>query len=224
MSWCRIGDNPLSEAMLVCFTDAYVHHLASVSYYISLQWHHNKHDGVSNHQTHDCVLNCLFMRRSKKTSKLRVTGLCEGNSPETGEFPAQRTSNAENVSIWWRHHVLHMLPTCSDGFTHWGRVTHICISKLTGIGSDNGLSPGRRQGIIWTNAVILLIGPWGTNFSEILIGIQIFSFKKVYLKMWSAKWRPFCLGLNVLTLWRTFQGKKTLYKDFYGKYHNADVL
>ena len=72
---------------------------------ISLQWRHNEHDSVSNHQPHDCLHNRLFGRRSKKTSKLRVTGLCAGNSPETGEFPAQRASNAENVSIWWRHHV-----------------------------------------------------------------------------------------------------------------------
>ena len=75
--------------------------------------------------------------------------------------------------------------------THWGRVMHICISKLTIIGSDNGLSPGRRQAIIRTNAGILLIGPLGTNFSEILIGIQTFSFKKIHLKMSSAKWHPF---------------------------------
>ena len=58
----------------------------------------------SNHQPQDCLLNRLFRHRSKKTSKLRVTGLCEGNSPVIGEFPTQRTSNAENVSIWWRHH------------------------------------------------------------------------------------------------------------------------
>ena len=82
--------------------------------------------------------------------------------------------------------------------THWGRVTHICVSKLTIIGSDNGLSPGRRQAIIWTNAGILLIGPLGTNFSEILIEIYTFSFTKMDFKMSSAKWRPFCLGLNVL--------------------------
>ena len=85
--------------------------------------------------------------------------------------------------------------------THWGRVTHICVGNLIIIGSDNGLSPGRRQAIIWTNAGILLIGPWGTNFSDILIGIRAFSFKKIHLKMSSAKWRPFCLGLNVLTRW-----------------------
>ena len=70
----------------------------------ALQWRHKRRDSVSNHQPHDCFLKRLFRRRSKKTSKLRVTGLCEGNSPETGEFPAQRASNAENVSIWWRHH------------------------------------------------------------------------------------------------------------------------
>ena len=84
--------------------------------------------------------------------------------------------------------------------THWGRVTHICVCNWTIIGSDNGLSPGRHQAIIWTNAGILLIEPLGTNFSEILIGIQSFSFKKMRLKMSSAKWRPFCLGLNVLIL------------------------
>ena len=83
--------------------------------------------------------------------------------------------------------------------THWGRVTHICVGNLTIIGPDNGLSPGRRQAIIWSNAGILLIGAWGTNFSEILIGIHTFSFNKMRLKMSSAKWRPFCLGLNVLT-------------------------
>ena len=59
---------------------------------------------VASHQPHDCLPSRLFRRRSKKTSKLRVTGLCAGNSPVTGEFPAQRASNAENVSIWWRHH------------------------------------------------------------------------------------------------------------------------
>ena len=82
--------------------------------------------------------------------------------------------------------------------THWGRVTHICVSELTIIASDNGLSPGRRQAIIWNNAGLLLIQPLGTNFSEISIGIQTFSFKKMHLNMSSAKWRPFCLGLNVL--------------------------
>ena len=78
-------------------------------------------------------------------------------------------------------------------------MTHICVSKLTIIGSDNGLSPNRRQAIIWTNAGLLLIGPLGTNFIEILIEILTFSFKKMRLKVSSAKRRPFCLGLNELT-------------------------
>ena len=82
--------------------------------------------------------------------------------------------------------------------THWGRVTHISVNELIIIGSDNGLSPSQRQAIIWTNAGILLIGHLGTYFSEILIRIHTFSFKKMHLKMLSAKWRPFCLGLNVL--------------------------
>ena len=83
--------------------------------------------------------------------------------------------------------------------THWGRVTHICVIKLTVTGSDNGLSPERRQAIIWTNAGILLIRTLGTNFSEILCEIHSFSFSKIHLKMSSAKWRLFGLGLNELT-------------------------
>ena len=87
--------------------------------------------------------------------------------------------------------------------THWGQVTHLCISKLTIIGSYNGLSPSQRQAIIWTNAGILSIGPLGMDFSEILMEIDTFSFKKMRLKILSAKWRPSCLGLNVLSLQNT---------------------
>ena len=80
---------------------------------LTLHWRHNGCNGVSNHQTHDydCLLNRLFRRRSKKTSKLRVTGLCAGNSPVTGEFPAQMASSTENNSNWWRHHDFGMLTT-----------------------------------------------------------------------------------------------------------------
>ena len=98
-------------------------------------------------------------------------------------------STAENKIHWVDYTTL----------THWGRVTHICISKLSIIGSDNGLSPGRRQAIIWNNVGILSIRTLGTNFSEIVSEIHAFSFKKMHLKMSSAKWRPFCRGLNVLT-------------------------
>ena len=82
--------------------------------------------------------------------------------------------------------------------THWGRVTHICVGKLVIIGSDNGLSPDRRQTIIWINAGLLSIGPLRKCFSENLVKIQQFSLKKLHVEMSSAKWRPSCLGLNVL--------------------------
>ena len=85
--------------------------------------------------------------------------------------------------------------------THWARVTHICVSKLTIIGLDNGLSPGRHQAITENNAGILLIRTIGTNFSEILIEIDTFSLTKNALEMSSAKWQQICLGLNVLIVW-----------------------
>ena len=102
----------------------------------------------------------------------------------------------------WSKNIFHdnQQQTKISTLTHWGRETHICVNKLTIIGSDNGLLPSRRQAIIWTNAGILLIRPSGTNFSEISIETDVFSFKKLQLKMSSAKWRPFCLGLNVLNL------------------------
>ena len=104
---------------------------------------------------------------------------------------------------WWTiyHENASFLIRSTSKFvlTHWGRVTHLWVSKLTNIASDNGLSPGRRQAIIWNNAGILLIGPLGTNFGEILIEIHTFSLKKIRLKMSSAKCCSFCLGLNELS-------------------------
>ena len=96
----------------------------------------------------------------------------------------------KNTNIFAQEHAL----------THWGGVTHICVNKLTIIGSDNGLSPDRCQAIIWTNAGILSIGPLGTKLSEILIAIHIFSFKKMHLKMSSALQHPFQFGLNELNM------------------------
>ena len=95
---------------------------------------------------------------------------------------------------------LHLVINRSWHSTHWGRVTHICVGNLT-IGPDNGLSPGRRQAIVWTNAGILLSGPWGTNFSEILIDINTFSFKKINLKRSSVKW-PQCVNTESLAISR----------------------
>ena len=102
--------------------------------------------------------------------------------------------------LLFRHQLTYMVPyAVSEWYSApWGRVTHICVSKLTCIDSDNGLSPGRRQDIIWTNDGILLIRTLGTNFSEILSEIYSFSFNKMHLKMSSAKWRLFRLGLNEL--------------------------
>ena len=127
---------------------------------------------------------------------------------------AYTTNYATSNTLEWHHmdvivcQITGTWTTCSTVrsgcqnkvLTHWGRVTHICVDKLNIIGSDNGLSPGRRQAIIWTNVGILLIGSLRTHFSEISIGIQTFSLKKMHLKMSSAQWRPFCLGLNVLKL------------------------
>ena len=97
-------------------------------YYTSLQWRHNGCDSVWNHQPHDCLLNRLFRRRSKKPSKLRVTGLCEGNSPGNCEFPAQRASNAENVSIWWRHNDYG--PFCSHAKYNYTKLGHAVVMNI----------------------------------------------------------------------------------------------
>ena len=112
MAWCRIINESRSINQII-----YVVKLSNMSNMFEsvplgiirantgpLQWRHNESDGVSNRRRLQCLLNCWFRRRSKKTSKLRVTGLCVGNSPVTGEFPAQKASDAENVSISWRHH------------------------------------------------------------------------------------------------------------------------
>ena len=127
----------------------------------------------------NCVLNIRSISILKKASKAntRTSGVSSGV--------------AKQKCVFW-------VWNCTFKLTHWGRVKHICVSKLSIIDSDNGLSPERRQAIIWTNGRILLIGPLGTNFGEILSEIHAFSFKKMHLKTSSAKRRPFCLGLNVL--------------------------
>ena len=98
-----------------------------------LQWRHKERDGVSNHQPHDCLLKgCLFRPRSKKTSKLRVTGLCAGNSPVTSEFPTQKPSDAKNVSIWWRHHAIVTVGSPRKG-PGMREVFHVMASSCYGI-------------------------------------------------------------------------------------------
>ena len=105
--WCHIEDVVICQVLF----NAYCWQKGVISSHGNsasslLQWRHNEHDGVSNHQHHDCFLNHLFRRRTHKTIKLRITGLCARNSLVTKEFPAQRASNAENVSILWRHHAI----------------------------------------------------------------------------------------------------------------------
>ena len=130
------------------------------------------------------------------------TNRCRQRQYPKGKPTLGKNSNCKIVAIAFKPHCVKIWLNKHNQkcvyLTHWGRVTHICVSKLTIIGSDNGLSPGRRQAIIWTKAGLLLIGPLGTNFSEILIKIITFSLKKMRLKVSSAKRRPFCLGLNVL--------------------------
>ena len=100
----RANSEPLPMRPAVRLKTVYAATSVSYNRLDTLQWCHNGHDGVSNHQPYDCLINRLFRRRSKTTSKLRFTGLRARNLPVIGEFPAQRASNAENVSIWWRHH------------------------------------------------------------------------------------------------------------------------
>ena len=124
-----------------------------------------------------------------------ICRMCSFSHATVGWFESHYTEldpviriNTSGYGIW----------TAVYSLTHWGRVTHICVGKLTIIGSDNGLSPERCQAIIWTNAGILLIRPLGKNLSEILIAIFIFSFKKTHFENVVWKLRPFCLGLSEL--------------------------
>ena len=118
------------------------HHVIS---FMALQWLHNGLDGVSIHQPHHCLLSRLFGRRSKKTSKLRVTGLCVGNSPGTGEFPAQMASNAENVSIWWRYQG--MSTTHKTGSTDYSNVIRIVRELIANLLYNSHPLPLRQRSI-----------------------------------------------------------------------------
>ena len=123
-----------------------------------LQCHHNEIASVSNHQPYDCLLNRLFTRRSKKTSKLRVTGLCVRNSPTTGEFPAQRASKAENVSIWLRHHAGGCFTTFDElpiggfvvsHFCGWCNITYTLANILSEIRWRFRIDDAQRHWSLW---------------------------------------------------------------------------
>ena len=158
-------------------------------------------------------LYCLSYQRQTSWALLVKLRACECHKAPvmtSQHWFWQRAISWANVDQLLCHH---MESLGHDELTHWGRVTHICVSNLTIIGSDNGLSPDRRQAIIWTKAGILLIGPLGTNFSEILIEILTFSFKKMRLKVSSAKRWPFCPGLNVLNVWHGWH-KQTVFTQY----------
>ena len=110
----------------------------------ALQWRHNGLDSVSNHQPQVCLLKRLFRHKWKKTSKLRVTALCEGNSPETVEVPTQRASNAESISIWLRHHVHYVYHSV-------GTTMRLCwFSEIIAFSLKNVF-----ENIVWKMAAIL---------------------------------------------------------------------
>ena len=144
-----------------------------------LQQRHNERHGVSNHRRPDSLLNCLFRDRSEKTSKLCVTGFCEGNSPMTGEFPAQRASDAENVSIWWRHHVfLHMskLPTIRPD--KWGV---LCQKQVSRAGTSNYM-PHILWGVITCAYPLYLLQAqhsWNMHMIRVLLCFVAVSYRPV---------------------------------------------
>ena len=135
----------------------------------TLEWRHNERDGVSNHQPHGCLLNRLFRRRSKKTSTLRVTGLCEGNSPVPGEFPAQRASNAENVSIWWRHHEKNLLYR-----SRWVTNRQLCASDRWQLHLNNLLLSWAFNLLLNENSVIndKSQGPYSISGKRLVVGCR----------------------------------------------------
>ena len=135
-----------------------------------LQWRNNERHGVSNHQRLHSLLNCWFRGRSKKTPKLCVTGLCAGNSPVTGEFPAQKASNAENVSIWWRHRDNSVSPRAVDN------------TNLSSCG------PGYKCSYILFSAILhwvvgFNIREWESLSKLPLLGPDMIKFKRIKCKL-----------------------------------------
>ena len=106
-----------------------------------------------------------------------INAMCWRMPNQSRDSFRSKSTHAHSRHIWSDAHLFSERGIAGLVLTHWGRVTHICVGKLTIDGSYNGLSPDRRQAIIWTNAGILSIGPLGTKLSEILIAIHIFSFK-----------------------------------------------
>ena len=130
--WRQRSGSTLAQVMACCLTASshylkqywliiskvQYHSIAGCAAPATLQLRHNGRNCISNHQPHECFYSTVYSDWSKKTSKLRITGLCAWNSPVTGEFPAQMASNAENVSIWWRHHACPANEKCRMASDH----------------------------------------------------------------------------------------------------------
>ena len=164
-----------------------------------IHWGRNKMAAILQHQFQMHFLENEFILLSPNF----VTKGPNDNIPALVQImawrqPIDKSYEAMVVSLLTHIYVSRPQWVNLSNLTHWDRVTHICVGNLTIIGSDNGWSPDRRQAITWTNVGVLFIGPIGTTFSEMVIEIHTFSFKKIQLKMSSVKWRPVCLGLNVL--------------------------
>ena len=139
----------------------------------SLQWRHNGHDGVSNHQPRYCLLNRLFRRKSKKISKLPVTGPLWRNPPVTGEFPSERASNAENVSIWWRHHdnrcggwIICVTDIMKENFWIWNKMSLKYVP----------------EGLIDNMATLVQIMAWRRTSDKPLSEVMMVYFTDVYMR------------------------------------------
>ena len=155
---------------------------------MSLQGRNNERDGVSNHRRLDCLLSRLFRCRSMKTSKLRVTGLCAENSPSTGEFPAQMASNAENVSIGWRHHGIASDRTVIGNVPYKERASFKCsYSKICKKMKNDHLIRLQLQILKWlidrlidwlVNSLIEWYNPWNMHTAH---GLVIFDVVKYWL-------------------------------------------
>ena len=155
---------------------------------LTLQWRHNGHNSVSNYQPHDCLLNRLFRRRSKKTSKLRANGLCAGNSSAIGEFHAQMASNAENVSNWWRHH------ECNNGninTMHFKAACLFCLCSDTSVSaSDNNVyTLNYKRGPSESRFSTLRPKQHGCNFADDI-------FKRIFLN--ENVWMAIEISLNFI--------------------------
>ena len=153
-----------------------------------LQWRHDGCNGVSNHQRLDCLLNRFLRRGSKKTPKTRVTGLCAGNSPVTGEFPAQKASNAEYVSIWWRHHGYSIPVELIAQLRVFREIWSLSLSPFRHQASTRELLRIYYQHLFWSWNRLF----WGIGMCSLNV-----SWSKEHTSFWSAR-----TSCSVLTPWQ----------------------